>query len=129
MSALQHWASEVEDLFGISCRFECDDPVLVRNPSATNHLYRIAQEAVHNAIRHGQANRIVMYLSEQNGRGALRIQDNGSGIKNGGVNHSGMGLSIMRYRAGIIGGTLEIGRGDGGGAVVTCVFPNRAEET
>ena len=54
MSALQHWAGEVEDLFQVACRFECDDPVLIDNDAATNHLYRIAQEAVHNAIKHGE---------------------------------------------------------------------------
>jgi len=128
VTALERWASEVEDLFHISCRFEYDDPAPVQNAAATNHLYRIAQEAVHNAIRHGRARNVRMYLRERNGRGFLSIEDDGSGIKDGDANNSGMGLSIMRYRAGMIGGTLEIGQPAGGGAVVTCAFPYRSED-
>ena len=55
MSALQHWAGEVEDLFGISCRFQCDTPVLIHDDAMATHLYHIAQEAVNNAIKHGHA--------------------------------------------------------------------------
>jgi signal transduction histidine kinase len=123
MSALQRWAGEVEDLFQVACRFECDDPVLIDNDAATNHLYRIAQEAVHNAIKHGGASQITIGLSGGNGRGILSIQDNGSGIPEGAANQKGMGLHIMRYRAGIIGGVLEVVRCGERGTLVTCVFP------
>jgi len=123
MSALQHWAGEVEDLFHITCRFECDDPVLVHNDAATNHLYRIAQEAVHNAIKHGKARNITIGLAGVSGRGILSIRDDGSGITDAGANQNGMGLHIMRYRAGIIGGVLEIVRCGERGTLVTCMFP------
>ncbi len=123
MAALQHWASEVEDLFQIPCRFKCDDPVLFHNDAATNHLYRIAQEAVHNAIKHGHARHITIELSGLNGRGTLSILDDGSGIADPPDNHEGMGLNIMRYRAGIIGGALEIGRCGESGTLVKCTFP------
>jgi PAS domain S-box-containing protein len=123
MSALQRWAGEVEDLFQVACRFECDDPVLIDNDAATNHLYRIAQEAVHNAIKHGGASQITIGLSGGNGRGILSIQDNGSGIPEGAANQKGMGLHIMRYRAGIIGGVLEVSRYGERGTLVTCMFP------
>jgi signal transduction histidine kinase len=113
----------VEDLFQVACRFECDDPVLIDNDAATNHLYRIAQEAVHNAIKHGGASQITIGLSGVNGRGILSIQDNGSGIPEGAANQKGMGLHIMRYRAGIIGGVLEVVRSGDRGTLVTCVFP------
>jgi signal transduction histidine kinase len=123
MSALERWAGEVEDLFQVACRFECDDPVLIHNDAATNHLYRIAQEAVHNAIKHGGASRITIGLSGVNGRGILSIHDNGSGIPEGAANQKGMGLHIMRYRAGIIGGVLEVVRCGERGTLVTCMFP------
>jgi two-component system CheB/CheR fusion protein len=123
MSALERWAGEVEDLFQVACRFECDDPVLIDNDAATNHLYRIAQEAVHNAIKHGGASQITIGLSGVNGRGILSIQDNGSGIPEGAANQKGMGLHIMRYRAGIIGGVLEVVRSGERGTLVTCLFP------
>jgi PAS domain S-box-containing protein len=122
MSALQHWAGEVEDLFQIACRFECDDPVLIHNDTATNHLYRIAQEAVHNAIKHGHASRITIALTDVDGRGILSIRDDGLGIAEAAPNQEGMGLHIMRYRAGIIGGVLEVVRCGERGTLVTCMF-------
>jgi signal transduction histidine kinase len=115
----------VEDLFQISCRFDCEDPVLIENLGVANHLYRIAQEAVHNGIRHGKARRIVMRLEGRDGGGSLCIQDDGCGIPPAGLNQSGRGLHIMRYRAGMIGGALEITRlGERGtrGTTVTCTF-------
>ena len=81
MSALQQWAGEVEDLFQISCRFECDDPVLIHDERCANHLYRIAQEAVHNAIKHGKAKHIVIGLRTGDRGGVLTIEDDGSGIR------------------------------------------------
>jgi PAS domain S-box-containing protein len=123
MGALQHWAGEVEDLFQIPCRFECDDPVLIHNDAATNHLYRIAQEAVHNAIKHGHARHITIELNGVNGWGVLSIRDDGSGIADAEGDQDGMGLHIMRYRAGIIGGVLKIVRCGESGTLVTCSFP------
>ena len=54
MSALQLWAGEVQDLFGVSCRFQCEMPVLIHDDAMATHLYHIAQEAVNNAIKHGE---------------------------------------------------------------------------
>lgn len=97
--------------------------MLIQDTAATNHLYRIAQEAVHNAIRHGKAKNVVIRLYEDAGRGTLSIEDDGVGLREVDSNHQGMGLNIMRYRAGIIRGTLEITRRDQRGTVVTCTFP------
>lgn len=123
VSALEHWAFEVEDLFRISCRFQSDPPVLIQDDAAVNHLFRIAQEAVHNAIKHGKAKNIRIGLSERNAHGVLTIVDDGCGITDGDRGHEGMGLNIMRYRAGMIGGRLEIKRGGDRGTHVTCFFP------
>src|SRR6266542_2846028 len=60
MSALQELAVNVEKMFKIECRFQCDEPILVQNNEAVTHLYRIAQEAINNAIKHGKANRIII---------------------------------------------------------------------
>ena len=65
MSALQHLASEVEELFHISCHFKVDEEVLIRDIDVATHLYRIAQEAVNNAIKHGQSRRIDIGLSHR----------------------------------------------------------------
>ena len=108
MSALQLWAAEVEDLFGISCRFECETAVLIHDDAMATHLYHIAQEAVNNAIKHGHARNILIRLSAENGWGTLLISDDGTGIPDDRSTNHGMGLHIMSYRAGMIGGRLEV---------------------
>jgi signal transduction histidine kinase len=60
MSALQLYASEIEDLFGIGCSFQCETAVLIHDAAAATHLYHIAQEAVNNAIKHGHASNILI---------------------------------------------------------------------
>ena len=123
MSALRRWSREVEDLFNISCHFHCEEPVLIHDASMSTHLYRIAQEAVNNAIRHGQAKVIVISLSAGNGQGTLRIEDNGPGLPETPSANSGMGLQIMNYRARMIGGSLKAHSGGTRGTVITCEFP------
>ncbi len=123
MSALQMWAGEVEDLFGISCRFACETAVLIHDDGMATHLYHIAQEAVTNAIKHGQSRDILIRLAQDNGWGALVIRDDGTGIKEDRASTQGMGLHIMTYRAGMIGGRLEIRPNQSRGTSVTCIFP------
>jgi len=128
MSALERWADEVEDLFGISCSFLCVEPVLIHDNSVATHLYHITQEAVNNAIKHGKARHVVIALAASGDRAALTISDNGSGIPKVPAGNKGMGLHIMNYRAKMISGTLEITRGKPQGTAVTCVFPIGNEE-
>ena len=123
MSALQLWAGEVEDIYGISCTFECKMPVLINDVAVATHLYRIAQEAVNNAIKHGGAQNILLRLSTDEGHGTLHIVDNGSGIPDDRQNSQGMGLHIMSYRSSMIGGRLAISRNRERGTTVSCVFP------
>ena len=123
MSALQLWVSEVQDLFGISCTFQCETPVLIHDYSMATHLYHIAQEAVNNAIKHAAPTRIMVQLAAENGRGALIVKDDGRGIGEMHQTTQGMGLHIMNYRAGMIGGSLEVKRGTPLGTQVTCIFP------
>jgi PAS domain S-box-containing protein len=123
MSALQLWAAEVEDLFGVSCRFQCETPVLIHDDSMATHLYHIAQEAVNNAIKHGNAQEILIQLAADHGSGTLAIKDNGKGITEIASGTPGMGLHIMNYRAGMIGGSLEVDRDYPRGTIVTCLFP------
>jgi PAS domain S-box-containing protein len=123
MSALQVWAGEVEDLFGISCRFQCCTPVLIHDDTMATHLYYIAREAVNNGIKHGHASEIVIDLSAADGQGTLTITDNGSGISEFSANNGGIGRHLMSYRARVIGGSLEIQHVSGGGTAVTCFFP------
>ncbi len=80
MSALQQWAGEVEDLFGISCRFQCFTPVLIHDDTMATHLYYIAREAVNNGIKHGHASEIVIDLTAAEGAG--RAYDYGQWVRN-----------------------------------------------
>lgn len=125
MSALQIWAAEVEDLFGVLCRFQCEAPVLIHDDTMATHLYHIAQEAVNNAIKHGQPRKIAILLTAEHGQGTLTIKDDGRGIAEIRARTGGMGLHIMNYRAGMIGGVLEVKPDMNQGTVVTCIFPIR----
>jgi signal transduction histidine kinase len=89
----------------------------------STHLYRIAQEAVNNAIKHGQAKNITIRLSASNGQGTLRIENDGVPIPEPSPDGSGMGMQIMHYRARMIGGSLKVGGGGTRGIAVSCLFP------
>jgi PAS domain S-box-containing protein len=123
MAALQLWADEVEDLFGVSCRFQCDTPVLIDDNNMATHLYHIAQEAVNNSIKHGESHSIKIELTAESGKGKLVIKDDGKGITESITASFGMGLRIMKYRSGMIGGVLQVRRGRAGGTIVSCSFP------
>lgn len=125
MSALQLWAAEVEDIFNVPCRFQCDMPVLIQDDEMATHLYHIAQEAVHNAIKHGRPQNILIRLTAEHGRGTLLVEDDGTGIPKPREHAQGMGLHIMNYRASMIGGTLDARPGRVRGTAVTCTFPVR----
>ena len=123
MSALKRLAAEVEDLFNISCRFRVDEPVLIHDANVSTHLYRIAQEAVNNAIKHGQAKKILISLLAADGYGTLKIENDGASLPEPSVNDSGMGMQIMNYRVRMIGGSLKVQSGEDRGVTITCLFP------
>jgi len=123
MSALEQWSGEIQDLFGVACRFICKDPILIHNDNVATHLYRIAQEAVNNAIRHAHPTEITVTLTKAGEGMSMRIQDNGVGLAIDPGSSGGMGLRIMNYRAKMIGGTLQVKRGPVGGTIVTCQLP------
>jgi signal transduction histidine kinase len=120
MSALQELATYTEKMFHTECAFECETPVLVDDHATATHLYRIAQEAVSNGIRHGKAKHIRISLKQQGGRIVLVVKDDGSGLPKDLATAKGMGLRIMRYRATMINGSLAVQRDPNGGTSVTC---------
>jgi hypothetical protein len=124
ISALDELAARVEKMFHVACRFEHSPAVRVRDPAKATHLYRIAQEAVSNAIKHGKATSIRLELIAGPKRAILRVKDNGTGFSADPSAHgAGMGLRIMRYRAGIIGGSLQLEAVPAGGVSVVCSVP------
>jgi PAS domain S-box-containing protein len=126
MSSLAEMVKEVNMISGIEGEFRCPEPVLIQGIAACNQLYRIAQEAANNGIKHGGCSRIVVSLVQRNGDVILSVADNGCGIKLKDFNAAGSGLKFMRYRAAMAGGTLAISPGADGGTVVTCVVPLEA---
>jgi PAS domain S-box-containing protein len=127
MSALQELASNTVKIFHIGCRFECSPPVLVHDPTAATHLFRVAQEAVSNAIKHGKATQVLIGLNRQRGRVVLTVSDNGGGFPKIIPTQKGMGLRIMQSRAGMIGGTLVTENNPAGGARVICSVALKAD--
>lgn len=124
-SALQEFAGTTEHLFGLCCTFKCDKPVPIEDVGVSIHLYRIAQEAVTNAIKHSRAKNIRIELACDKSETVLRIQSDGRDFPGMQVKGKGMGLQIMDHRAEMIGGSLDIRKRDGGGTIVTCAFPNK----
>jgi signal transduction histidine kinase len=120
MAALEDLASRIGELFKVSCRLECARPVLVPDNAAATHLYRIAQEAVTNSVKHGHARDVTIGLSATSRRIILRVSDNGVGFKKSPDRRQGLGLRIMHHRAGVMGGTLDVLENSQRGVDVIC---------
>lgn len=103
--------------------FKCGSSVRLSDSTTATHLYRIAQEAVINAIKHGHVSRIVVELFRNDGNLTLSIKDNGIGLPAALPGSRGIGLRIMSSRAGMIGARLSIKNRTGGGVVVSCDLP------
>lgn len=124
MAALADMARGTQQIFRISCQLYCDPPVEVSDNQVAIQLYRIAQEAVANAVKHSKADRLELTMEESGGWVRLSIRDNGAGIPD----HSpgagtGMGLLTMSRRARMMGGDLSVDNHPLGGTVVTCSIP------
>ena len=122
--ALRGLAAQTRKQFRVQCVFRCDLPEWSSDHAVETHLYRIAQQAIANAIQHGKARRIDLRLQEAANKFILGIRDNGIGFTEPGDTCKGMGLRIMQYRADVIGGTLLIRRLASGGTAVVCAIPN-----
>lgn len=119
---------------GVTCVCHAVEPLPELPEETSIHLYRIAQEATNNALRHGRATDVLISIREAGHHLELSIQDNGRGFPEGGPTSGGMGLRVMHYRAGIIGGTLHISQQPGYGVTITCYLDSarirrRGEET
>jgi signal transduction histidine kinase len=125
VAALRELAIKVEDVFRVRCLFEYGQLVFISDNTVATHLYRIAQEAINNAIQHGKARTIIIEIAEEPGSVSLTIRDDGIGLERAAQakDGKGIGLQSMSYRARAIGGTFEMRAGPRGGTVVTCVVP------
>ena len=123
MLALEEYAATASELFKAACRFDCDSPVLIHDPATAGHLYRIAQEAIVNAIKHGKAKNILIRLEAGEAGPILSIKDDGIGLPKPLPEKRGIGLRIMAHRSTMIGGTFSVRADDAGGTLVICELP------
>jgi two-component system, chemotaxis family, CheB/CheR fusion protein len=121
-AALEELAAQTVALHRLECTTTSEDHTEVRNPTVAGHVYRIAQEAITNAVRHGKATRIAIALAANDGALILSVRDNGIGMPEQAAG-GGAGVRIMAYRARTIGGTFGIGPAPEGGTLVTCRVP------
>jgi signal transduction histidine kinase len=121
-SALEELASTSSKLAGISCTVICPENVPVTDNIQAIHLFRIAQEALSNAVKHGRAKSVVIALEVSDGACSLRVSDDGVGFNPLPGERKGMGLKIMRYRARMISGKFEIQPNSPSGTVVVCTI-------
>ncbi len=126
MSAISEMCGRIRELHGVDCRFECAQPIGFRDNQTATQLYRIAQEATTNAVKHGKATRITIRLAAGNPRVELTIRDDGVGLPSGDELKRGVGMQTMGYRANQIGGDLSFNARPGGGTEVACCFPQDA---
>lgn len=126
-SALQELTSNAEGLFKLKCELTADPTILIYDNTLATHLYRIVQESINNAVKHGKARSVRINLSRSQTKLCLRVEDDGSGFPTGSTHGKGMGLCIMKYRARMVGGTIDFQQKEGSGVIVTCHFQNTNE--
>lgn len=121
--ALEELVQQLRDAGMAECTFRCEKPVDIYEHDTATHLYRIAQEALTNAIKHSGTNKVALELEP----GLLLVRDEGCGLTAGAEKHGGRGLDIMRHRARLIGATLHFRSTPGSGTTVECAFPSSGE--
>ncbi len=122
-AALEELAVATYERSGIHCACEAGEDAPRCDVATATHLYRIAQEAVNNAVKHSGAKTVLLRLTQAAGTIVLEISDDGRGFDHRSRREGGMGLHIMEYRARLIGGSLHLRDNDGRGTVITCRMP------
>ncbi len=122
VEALGNLAERVSADRGIMCEFTSEPVVLINDPTVASHFYRLAQEAVHNALKHSGATRIWIELARQSDGIELRVRDNGVGFPTE-MGSKGLGLRTMAQRARLMGGRLQVQTQLGAGVEVICSVP------
>ena len=127
--ALHELAGNMRSMFDVECDYVGDANGVALPADASLHLYRIAQEAATNSVRHGRAARVVISLEAGARDRVLTVQDDGIGFDTGVVPLAGLGLRIMHHRASLLNGALDITSAPGRGTCVKCTIPcDRGED-
>ncbi len=125
--ALQDLCNRTEKLTGVSCKFYDFEDAEVNDHNLALHLYRVAQEAINNAIRHGKPEKVHVRLSNNEHHTALSVVDDGIGFPEEKKTNEGSGIEIMKHRARVMGGVFEITRTLDGLTQIRCVIPNNLQ--
>lgn len=122
--AFQLLAESIVTNHRTACGCDLDPDIRVDDPEKVTHIYRIAQEAANNALRHGKPKNITIRLKRLGSKECvLRIENDGFGLSKKKKNGEGIGIRVMDYRANLIGGTLKVESRPRGGVSVVCQFP------
>ncbi len=122
-AALKGLAVHAQQLFNVNCAFKAEGKIPALEPHMRSHLYKIAQESLTNAIKHGKAKRVGINLSNGGNQIVLTVQNDGKPFPDLKGHATGMGVRIMTYRASVIGGSLEIKGAGQSGTRVVCSVP------
>ncbi|NBC03921.1 MAG: PAS domain S-box protein [Bacteroidetes bacterium] len=123
-NALDNLAARIVKTFGIDCVYTENGQIEFDDHTNALHIYRIIQEAVTNAVRHADAANIRICLSKDESNVVITIEDDGVGFESGKGSREGSGIKIMKYRADLLGGTIDIYRTDDNTTVLRCIIPN-----
>lgn len=127
VQALETIAADTLKFFNVECRVTCAGSGVVHDNGVAIHLFHIAREAIHNAIRHGKATGIDIQFTTEDGTGSLVIRDNGIGFSPSQPSVGGMGMHTMMYRAELIEGELNVQSTITGGTTITVTFRNHVD--
>ena len=123
-NGLTELAERIDSIGRVRCRFDCPEPVAIGDPLVAGHLYRIAQEALNNAVKHAGAAQVTIRLARTHGTLALEISDDGTGLtKPLPGQQSGLGFGVMQHRASAIGAELTTLSKRGEGVTIECRLP------
>ncbi len=123
-TAFSKLASDVKRIFNVPCVFKCGDNIYVEHEDVAVHLYRIAQETITNAIKHGKATEVFVSLDTARDKTVLTVKDNGKDFSGKPEKNTGMGLHILKHRAELINASLDIQRTKAGETILTCSIDN-----
>jgi signal transduction histidine kinase len=128
-TALRELATTMQKLSGVPCLFHSEGEIPPQDAETTLHLYRIAQEAVNNALKHAKAEHIWIRLAYKTQSIVLTVDDDGRGLPASLENVEGIGRRVMQHRAHLIGATFKLEEAPGGGTRALCLLPLNENKT
>ncbi len=123
VAGLREFAAETSKRSGIVCRLRADSGIFIEDATVASHLFRIVQEAVNNALRHGKPRHIVVRLARRGDDLLLEVRDDGKGLPAHPPTGWGLGFRTMKYRADAIGAQFAVNSSNGRGTVISCIVP------